>query len=84
MLALVTGLAELRERTPALQTGAQRMLDRGAGVLAWERALDDERWLAAVNFGSAPVALPGGEVVLRTGGATGALAPDEGVLARVR
>jgi alpha-glucosidase len=60
-LALFRRLAALRASTPALQTGTQRMLEAGAGVLAWLREDGDERLLAAVNFGAQPakVELPG-------------------------
>ena len=53
-LSLARRLAELRRRTPALQTGAQRFLHTDADVLAWLRESNGERLLAAVNFAAAP------------------------------
>jgi alpha-glucosidase len=49
-LSLVRRLAALRAASPTLQTGQQRMLDAGPGVLAWLRTDGTERLLAAVNF----------------------------------
>jgi alpha-glucosidase len=87
MLAFVRRLAALRARTPALQTGAQRMLEAGRDVLAWERTDGDERLLAAVNFAEAPRPLPfAGELLLSTDpgrASAGELAGSEGVLIRV-
>ncbi len=57
MLTLVRRLAAARARLGALQTGAQRSLEAGSGVLAWLREDADDRVLAAVNFTRAPVAL---------------------------
>jgi alpha-glucosidase len=59
-LWLVRRLAALRAATPALQTGSQRSLEAGAGVLAWLRERDGDRLLALVNFDGAPapIALP--------------------------
>ncbi|HZD02661.1 MAG TPA: alpha-amylase family glycosyl hydrolase [Actinomycetes bacterium] len=59
-LTLLRRLAALRARTPTLQTGAQRSLEAGAGVLAWLREDEGERLLAAVNFAAvlAPLRLP--------------------------
>lgn len=57
-LALVRRLAALRAGSPTLQTGRQRTVDAGPGVLAWLREDDDERLLTAVNFSSEPRALP--------------------------
>jgi alpha-glucosidase len=88
MLSFVRRLAALRADTPALQTGAQRMLDAGPGVLAWERTAGDERLLVAVNFDDAPRPLPfTGELLLSTGpsrATAGELAGSEGVLIRAR
>jgi alpha-glucosidase len=94
MLTFVRRLAALRERTPALQTGSQRTLEAGPGVLAWVRQHGEERFLAAVNFTAAPVPLriaaePPGTLLLSTDpdrptGATGradfVLGAAEGVL----
>jgi alpha-glucosidase len=41
-------VAALRAAEPALQLGAQRMLDAGPDVLAWERGAGE--WLVALNF----------------------------------
>jgi alpha-glucosidase len=86
MLSLVRRLATLRAETPALQGGAQRMLDAGPDVLAWERTGGSERLLVAVNFSDAPRPLPfAGERLLSTGpdrAVGGALAGSEGVLIR--
>src|SRR5215212_11691206 len=76
-------LARLRRQTPALQSGSQRMLDTAGDVLAWERALDGDCWVAAINFGTSPAPLPAGDVALRTGHGEGELAASEGVLLRV-
>lgn len=70
MLALVRRLARLRGDTPALQLGAQRMLDAGPEVVAWTRQAEEGRVLAAVNFAGHPVSLrpspelPGRGIVL--------------------
>ena len=42
-LTLYRRAAALRAATPALQTGAQRMLDAGENVLAWLREEAGER-----------------------------------------
>ena len=57
MLSLVRRLGALRRGSPVLQLGAQRLLDAGPDVLAWERERDGERLVAAVNFAAAPAAL---------------------------
>jgi alpha-glucosidase len=59
-LSLVRRLAALRAGSPALQTGRQRMVDVGPGVLAWLREEDDDRLLAAVDFAAEPRVLPVG------------------------
>ena len=83
------GSAALRRASPVLQLGAQRLLEAGPDVLAWERELDGEVLVAAVNFAAGPAALglAPGELVsppTRTAptwpGAT--LAPGEAVLFR--
>ena len=88
-LSLIRRLGALRRGTPALQLGAQRLLDAGADVLAWERERDGERLVAAVNFAAAPAALglaPGELVVSsdpdRAGLEDGTLAAGEAVLFR--
>jgi alpha-glucosidase len=57
-LTLFRRLARLREATPALQGGAQRLLDTVPDVLAWTRQDSHDRLLAAVNFTPTTVALP--------------------------
>jgi len=56
-LLLVRQLARLRAGTPALQLGAQRMLDPGQDLLAWLREDHGDRLLAAVNFASRELSL---------------------------
>ena len=90
-LSLVRRLAALRDGSPTLQTGRQRMVDAGPGVLAWLREDDDDRLLAAVNFTAEPRALPvDGEATLlvstdpgRPPGRDAELGPDEAVLLRL-
>jgi alpha-glucosidase len=85
-LAFTRRLAALRAQEPALQTGDQRMLEAGDGVLAWTRGDD---LVAAINFGSAPAALPASGTLLlstdlsRSDLASGELAPGEGMIARL-
>jgi alpha-glucosidase len=57
-LTLFRRLAALRAQTPALQGGAQRLLDTGPDILAWIREDPQDRLLAAVNFAARSVALP--------------------------
>jgi alpha-glucosidase len=57
MLALYRRLARLRRDSVALQRGAQRFADTGPDVLCWVREHARERLVAAVNFGTGPVAL---------------------------
>jgi alpha-glucosidase len=90
-LSLYRRLAALRAGSAALQTGSQRTLDLGRGLLSWIREAGEERILAIVNFAgteSAPVALepdatlllssrPGREGSVRT------LDPYEAVLLRL-
>jgi alpha-glucosidase len=64
-LSLVRRLGALRAASPALQSGRQRMLDAGPGVLAWLRTTSTEHLLAAVNFTTEPRRLP--EDALPTG-----------------
>jgi len=87
-LTLARRLAALRDTTPALQTGDQRTVEAGDGVLAWTRGADI---LVAVNFRSVPVrvSLPGPAEVLvstdpaRTALSEPALGPDEAIVARL-
>jgi alpha-glucosidase len=57
MLTFVRRVAVLRAQTAALQTGAQRKLEVGSGVLAWLRVHGDDRILAALNFAATPTRL---------------------------
>jgi alpha-glucosidase len=57
-LSLFRRLAQLRAATPALQGGAQRLLDAGPDILAWIREDGQDRLLAAVNFTPRPLTLP--------------------------
>jgi alpha-glucosidase len=66
-LALARRLAALRRDTPALQRGAQRTVDLGDDVLAWEREDGDARLPCAVNFASTPVPIDApGTLVIST------------------
>ena len=56
-LALFRSAAALRGAAPALQTGAQRMLDAGESVLAWVREEAGDRVLVALNFAAAATTL---------------------------
>ena len=56
-LTLYRRAAALRAATPALQTGAQRMLDAGENVLAWLREEAGERLVVALNFAAAEASL---------------------------
>jgi alpha-glucosidase len=58
-LSLFRRVAALRAGSPALQTGDQRMLAAGPGVLAWLRTSGTERLLAAVNFRAEPARMTG-------------------------
>ena len=92
-LSLVRRLAALRAGSPTLQTGRQRMVDAGPGVLAWLREDGDERLLAAVNLGLRPRTLaPDAEATLLVSTDPGrppsavrdlVLQPDEAVLLRL-
>ena len=57
-LHLTRRIAALRRGIPALQDGAQRTLPAAAGVLAWLRETDGDRYLVVVSF--ATQALPAG------------------------
>ena len=57
-LHLTRRVAALRRGIPALQDGSQRTLPAAAGVLAWLRETDGDRYLAVVSF--ATVAVPAG------------------------
>jgi alpha-glucosidase len=89
-LSFARRVAALRAATPALQLGAQRTLDAGPDVLAWERG--DGELIAAVNFARAPrpLALAGDAALVLSSDPDRAegevalgdlvLAPGEGVL----
>jgi alpha-glucosidase len=84
-LRFTRALAALRAATPALRAGEQRTLDAAPGVLAWERTLEGERIVAAVNFTRAPAPLHvAGALLLSTDpdrdSAPPVLAPSEAVL----
>jgi alpha-glucosidase len=99
-LNLARRLAALRRDAPALQIGSQKTVHAHQDVLAWARAHDGDRLLAALSFAAEPVpaGLPpelSGEAELlastdagRPGGAVRLadlrLAPGEGVLLRLR
>ena len=61
-LSLVRRLGALRAASPVLQSGEQRVLDGGPGVLAWVRSDASGRLLAAVNFTSGPKELTGDDL----------------------
>jgi alpha-glucosidase len=90
ILHLYRALLSARKGSPALQVGTQARLDAPEGVLVWERTLDGDRRLVAVNFTEDPVAVPGvaGTVEVssdRTGESvpfSGTLAPDQAVWLR--
>jgi alpha-glucosidase len=91
-------LLSLRRDTPAVTAGYQRMLGGPDGVLAWERTLDGDRIVVAVNMDTRehPVAMDRAGVPARLlvstlpGRAPGdvaadalPLAPDEAVIVRI-
>ena len=88
-LSLYRRLAELRAGSEALQTGSQRTLDLGPGLLAWVREAGDERLLAIVNFlgaASGPVAAEGSLILSSRPGReewAGSLDAYEAVLIRL-
>jgi alpha-glucosidase len=78
MLDLARSAVALRRASAALRDGTLTLLDDAPeGVLAYERATDDDRRRVWVNFGPAPAPLPEGwQVELRTDAADGPLAVD--------
>jgi alpha-glucosidase len=97
MLALHRALLRLRRDERALQDGAQRWLEAGPDVLAYEREHGRRRLLVALNFADAPrPALPGAEGRALVEACTGMdrpagagvdlaglrLGPDEGLVLR--
>ena len=54
-LHLTRRVAALRRGIPALQDGSQRTLPAAAGVLAWLRETDGDRYLAVVSFATVAV-----------------------------
>jgi alpha-glucosidase len=88
-LHLVRAVLAARRRSAALRTGTLRLLaDAPEGVLAYERADDDERRRVWVNFGPGAVELPSGwELELRTddeaaGGRASPLSADAAAILR--
>ncbi|MGH0038585.1 MAG: alpha-amylase family glycosyl hydrolase [Myxococcota bacterium] len=57
MLHLYRRVLAARRASPALQLGAQRLLDAPEGVLAWERRQGDDRRIVAINFRDVPADL---------------------------
>ena len=90
ILHLYRALLAARKASPALQVGTQARIDAPEGVLVWERTLDGDRRLVAVNFTEEPVEVPGlaGTVEVssdRSGEGepfSGTLAPDQAVWLR--
>jgi alpha-glucosidase len=99
-LSFTRRLLQLRREEPALQGGAQRSVDAGAGLFCFTRELDDSSFLVALNFSSEQVPLALAEdlaqnarLELSTDSARElgeitldelVLGPDEGVLLRLR
>jgi len=84
ILSLYRDLLRLRRAHPALAVGNVRLLQADGDVLAYERILDEERIVVALNLGGReqPVACPKGRPLLTTGGdyLGGRLAPNQGVI----
>jgi alpha-glucosidase len=90
-LHLAHAVLAARRASTALRTGALRLLDGAPdGVLAYERAADDEHRRVWINFGPSAVELPTGwEAELRTdeaatGGEAVPLSPDAAAILRPR
>src|SRR4051812_5226292 len=84
-LNLAIRLAELRAATPALITGAQALVDTGAGIVAYTRG---DAYLVAINFTDRELPLaPMGEVVVSsdpgTKEASASLKPSEALVLRL-
>jgi alpha-glucosidase len=86
VLHLARTVLAARRASPALHRGTLALLeDAPDGVLAFERADDDDRRRVWVNFGATPAALPEGWVVeLATAGSGGELPPDGAAVLRPR
>ncbi len=89
MHALYKRLLRLRKELPVLRQGSMNLLDVPPGVLAYERTLDGQRVVVALNLTDKPVdctALAGAELLLASDPARLDLAqplgPDEAVVAR--
>ncbi len=91
ILHLYRRLLAARRASPALRAGSLTRVDAPAGVLAWERALTDDRRLVLVNFHDEPaeVAVTGEwRVEVASDGRgegspfTGALGPDAALVVR--
>ncbi|HMI72913.1 MAG TPA: alpha-amylase family glycosyl hydrolase [Solirubrobacteraceae bacterium] len=90
-LHLAHAVLAARRASTALRTGGLRLLDGAPdGVLAYERAADDEHRRVWINFGPSAVELPTGwEAELRTdeaatGGEAVPLSPDAAAILRPR
>jgi alpha-glucosidase len=86
VLHLARTVLAARRASPALHRGTLALLeDAPDGVLAYERADDDDRRRVWVNFGATPAALPEGWVAeLATAGSGGELPPDGAAVLRPR
>ena len=79
MLNLYRRMLHLRRAEPALRRGTVRLLDEDPQVLRVERSdADGERLVIIVNLGTEPVALPVGEILLRSDGAGSVAGPGGG------
>jgi alpha-glucosidase len=90
ILHLYRALLAVRKASPALQVGTQARLEAPDGALVWERTLDTDRRLVAVNFTEDALAVPGVAATVeissdRSGEGepfSGTLAPDQAVWLR--
>jgi alpha-glucosidase len=89
ILHLYRRLLAVRRASPALRSGALRLLPAPDGVLAWERVAAGDRRAVAVNFSSAAASLElRGRIEIASDGAgegdafAGRLAPDTAVVLR--
>jgi alpha-glucosidase len=89
ILHLYRRCLQLRRDASALRAGTLALRDAPAGVLAYERRDERERWIVLVNFTDAPVACPAdGVVAIASDGAGegarygGRLAADQAVVLR--
>jgi len=86
ILHLARAILARRRASPALHRGVLTLLDDAPdGVLAYERADGDDRRRVWVNFGTEPVALPGGWALDLATAETGhGLPPDAAAILRPR